>query len=149
MHVSRWQRREFGDDVELSVDIDGFRLWWRLPKGYEHSRTGDPSLAAALLPAMLQGDRLDIERDLPVSPMLLRGISRLQEIHHCWNPILKKIPVSAAVSPARPLNSGCLSFFSGGVDSTYTFITHRHEITHLVSCTDLTSQLTATSIRQL
>lgn len=133
MKVTNWQLDEQADTVEISADIDSFRLWYRLPKSYDFSRSGDPFLASAILPAMRQGEPLEIDPCLPVSPKLLRNISVLQEIFHTWNPVqLKIIPVHATTSRTEPLNNkGVMSFFSGGVDGTYTFLKHQDEISHL------------------
>ena len=132
MLITDFQITEQGDTKEASADVDGFRLWYRVPKTYPVSRAGDPFLAAALLPAMLKGEELEVDPSLSVSPKLLRNISLLQEIHHSWNPVLKIIPVKARTSPAEQLNKGAFSFFSGGVDSMYTFLKHQREISHVV-----------------
>ncbi len=119
--------------MEVSADVDGFRLWYRVPKLYPLSRAGDAFLSSALLPAMRRGEKLEIDPTLPVSPKLLRNVFLLQEIFYSWNPKeLKIIPVSANVSPAEPLNAGAVSFFSGGVDSTYTLLKRAKEISHVV-----------------
>ena len=117
---------------EVSADIDGFRLWYRLPKAYPFSRSGDPFLAIALLPAMLKGEALEIDPSLPVSPKLLGNTALLQEVHHAWNPLLKMIPIRAKTAPAVPINNGAFSFFSGGVDSMFTFLKRQNEISHVV-----------------
>jgi hypothetical protein len=131
MQVTNWEIDEQGDTVEVSAEVDGFRLWYRLPRSYQVTRTGDPFLAAALLPAMIKGEPLELDPSLSASPQLLKNLSVLQEIHHCWNPTLKLIPIHAKTSSAEALNKGVLSFFSGGVDSTYTFLKHLGEISHL------------------
>jgi hypothetical protein len=118
--------------VEVSADVDGFRIWYRVPRTYAVSRAGDPFLASALLPAMLKGEALEIDPNLPVSPKFLRNVSLIQEIHHCWNPLLKKIPIRAKTAPAEPLNDGAISFFSGGVDSMFTFLKRQNDLSHVV-----------------
>ena len=134
MRIENFEIKEQADTVEVSADVDGFRLWYRLPQSYPVSRSGDPFLAAALLPAMKQGEKLEIDPCLPVSPKLLRHVYLLQEIHHCWNPELKMISISAKTLPAaEPLNAGAMSFFSGGVDSMYTFLKRTKEPTHVVT----------------
>jgi len=50
-------------------------------------------LVAALFPAMSKGEGLEIDSHLTVSPRLLKNTSKLQEIHHCWNPALEIIPI--------------------------------------------------------
>jgi hypothetical protein len=132
MNITNWAIRVQEDTQEISAEIDGFRLWYRLPKAYPVSRAGDPFLAAALFPAMLEGKGLKMAPSLSVSPRLLENLSKLQEIHHCWNPILKIISMNATAKAATPLNEGAMSFFSGGVDSVFTFLKHRQELTHVV-----------------
>jgi hypothetical protein len=81
---------------------------------------------------MLLGKGLEVDPALPVSSGLINNLQSLQEIHHCWNPIFKKIQIDARRSPSVSLNPGVMAFFSGGVDSTYTFLKRSEEITHLV-----------------
>ncbi len=132
MRITNFEIKEQTDIMEVSAEVDGFRLWYRLPRAYSVSRAGDPFLAAALLPAMLKNEKLEIDPSLPVSPKFLENVFLLQEIHHCWNPVLKMIPVCAMTSPAEPLNTGAFSFFSGGVDSMFTFFKRIKEISHVV-----------------
>jgi bacterioferritin-associated ferredoxin len=102
--------------------------------------TVDPFVCGLLVPAMEAGATL--RSDLPVSPRLLRGLGRIQHLLSRWFPAqLRTVPVTAAareapvpVSPRR-----AASFFSGGVDSFATVLTHRTEpvpgeppLTHLV-----------------
>jgi len=132
MRITGWETRERGETKETSAAIDDFRLWFRLPKSYPVSQAGDPFLAAALLPAMLKGEPLEVDASLAVSPRLLANTPRLQDIHHNWNPILKIISIEARRSPAQPVNTGAFSFFAGGVDAMYTFLKRCEEISHLV-----------------
>ena len=132
MLITDWVIKELDDSREVSALIDGFRLWYRFPKSFSFSRTGDPFLAAALLPAMLRGEPLQMGPGMTVSPKLLKNLPVLQNIHRCWNPVFRVVPVEAHPKPVEPLNPGAMSFFSGGVDSTYTFIKHREDISHLV-----------------
>ena len=132
MQIASGQVEQQGGTIEVSAEIDGFRLWYQVPQSYAVSRAGDPFLMAALLPAMAKGELLEIDPSLPVSPRLLAGVEKVQEIHHCWNPVLKKIPISARTAPAEPLNAGAFSFFSGGVDGTHTFFKRAQEISHVV-----------------
>ena len=132
MKIGNPEIKALADTVEVSADVDGFRLWYRVPKAYQVSGSGDPFLAAALLPAMLKGEKLEIDPGMPVSPKLLENLSQLQEIHHCWNPVLKIVPIQATTLPAEPLNRGAFSFFSGGVDSMFTFLKRLKEISHVV-----------------
>lgn len=131
MRVSAIERRDLDDAVELSADIDGFRLWYRFPAEYPVSLRGDAFLAAALQPAMRAGEKLVID-GAPVSPRLLAGVERFQDIHHCWDPAFRKIAIEAEVEPDRDAIVEVGSFFSGGIDGCYTFLKHEDEIRHLV-----------------
>ena len=99
--------RQLDGLTEVSANVDGFRLRFRVPDACEVSRAGDPFLACALLPAMATGRQLVVEPGLPVSARLLRNTSTLQEIFHAWNPRLRIIPVSATTSPAESSWRGC------------------------------------------
>jgi hypothetical protein len=132
MRVTNWNLQVQAGTAEISADVDGFRIWYRVPETYPVSRAGDPFLASALLPAMLKGETIEIDPNLPVSPKLLDNLSVVQDIHHCWNPALKKVAVQATAAPAEPLTSGAISFFSGGVDSHYTFLKRQTDISYVV-----------------
>lgn len=132
MRISDWAVRDRQGQAEVSASVDGFRLWFRVPRSYKVSGSADPFVAAALLPAMRQGQKIEIGPGLTTSPKLLENLRILQEIHHAWNPIFRIVPIEATASPSRPLHNGAMSFFSGGVDSTYTFLMRRTGLTHLV-----------------
>lgn len=131
MRVSQIQIQALEDGRELSADIDGFRLWYRFPAECPVSAHGDAFLAAALLPAMRAGEALRIE-GAPVSPQLLAGAARIQDIFLRWDRRCQRIEVHAESAAAEVLQPGVASFFSGGVDGTYTLSQHIDEITHLV-----------------
>lgn len=132
MIIKDWQIKEQGESTEVSAEVDGFRLWFRAPRSYRLSGAADPFFAAALLPAMVKAEKLEIDPQLPLSPKLLENADKVQEIFHCWNPMLKLVSVTATMGPAEPTNSGVLSFFSGGVDSTFTFLKRNDDISHVV-----------------
>ena len=132
MRICDWRTIESAESTEVSASIDDYRLWYRVPASCRTARTGDPFLAAALLPAMAKGAPIEVEAGLPVSPRFLRNTRRLQEIHHCWNPALGVVAVTAEEAPAATVSEGAFTFFSGGVDSICTFMKHRHVLTHAV-----------------
>jgi len=99
---------------------------------------GDAFLAAMLLPAMRAGEALEIRGQ--VSPRLLAATTRLQEIFLTWDRYhrwaggrLSSIQVRADErQPSRRSGRGIGCFFSGGIDSFYSVLKHRDEITHLI-----------------
>ncbi len=119
------------EGVELSARLEDYRLWFRFPAQYQVSARGDAFLVAALLPAMATGQPLIIENSAPVSPKLLQGAGQLQDIYSQWWPFCRRVEIQAQAAPAEPCNPGVLAFFSGGVDSCYTLLKHRAEITAL------------------
>ncbi len=132
MKIGERSVREDRDTTEVSATVDGYRLWYRVPRSYAVTDSADPFLAAALFPAMRLGRKIEIDPILSVSPRLLDNLRILQEIHHTWNPRLEIVPIDARTSPSRALHGGVMSFFSGGVDSVYTFLKRQGELTHLV-----------------
>jgi len=132
MRITGWRLDERRETVEVSAEIGGYRIFYRVPKPFQVSLAGDPFLASALLPAMLKGETIEVDPGLAVSPRLLRNLAVVQEIHHRWNPDLKIVRIEARTAAGPALNTGAFSFFSGGVDSLYTFLKRRREITHAV-----------------
>lgn len=88
-------------------------------------------IAVGLLPAMRHGTPLTVEGD--IDRRLQRGLQTIQDIQVAWVPNLRRIKVNCPVVevPSRTASRvGC--FFTGGVDSFYTLLKHRTEITDLI-----------------
>lgn len=109
------------------------------PDGMAVADDVDAVFAAALLPAMKLGERLEVEG--PVSPSLLRSSERVQDIFVTWDraihrrdPWYRRIEVDARPAYDRsPLpKRGAAAFFTGGVDSFHTAIARRDELAALV-----------------
>jgi hypothetical protein len=86
---------------------------------------GDAFAVAGLLPAMQSGVPLEIDSALPVDPVLLANLERLQKIFVLWGHALKQpfrhVPIIARVESAKS-HGKTMAFFSGGVDGTYTLL---------------------------
>jgi hypothetical protein len=91
-------------------------------------------LLPVLLPiAMATRSRLVIEDE--VDEQLMRSQTRIQEILSFWHPTkLRRVDVDASIVRRQP-RLGVSSFFSGGVDSTYSALQHRDELAHIVLVT--------------
>jgi len=135
--VSELRCSEEGEAWRLSasVTLGGKRhdIWYRVSAG--PIADGPNSLfAAALIPAMRFGTPLRIEGT--VSSRLLKQAETIQDIIHVWYRDFQKIAVVSHGTTAGNGHSttakgvGC--FFSGGVDSFYSVLKHRDEITHLI-----------------
>ncbi len=106
----------------------------------------EPFLVAALLPAMAVGAPLRVQG--PVSPRLLASLPRVQEIFATWDRRLRQVPIHTreAVASSPPgLEVGC--FFSGGVDSWYSVLKHRTEVSTLVFVHGFDIPLANTALR--
>ena len=92
----------------------------------------DALLTCALLPAMREA--LDIVAEGTVSHRLADSFPTIMSIFRAWDPSLHAVEIHGAV-PAKqsPQVEGRVgTFFTGGVDSFYTFLKHRDEISDLI-----------------
>lgn len=83
-----------------------------------------PFAAALLLPSMKQGEDLIIEGS--ISAKLYKGMRAIMQEVLTWGIGLHPIKIEAdtlVADPPRPARSA--SFFSGGVDSFYTYLEHK------------------------
>lgn len=98
----------------------------------ELSGTPEAALALVALGSMRTGSRVVCEA--PLSATYLENQQRLARIFTSWFPIFA--PLQVEVGEKRLTDSlktgrvGC--FFTGGVDSFYSFLQHRDEITDLI-----------------
>lgn len=89
-------------------------------------------LALALLPSMMNGGALIA--DGKVSQRFLGALHKILDIYSTWEPSLHRVEIKNVT----PVIRDCLrerrvgTFFSGGVDSLYTLLKHRDEITDLI-----------------
>jgi hypothetical protein len=92
----------------------------------------DPFLALALAPAMSIGHPVRVEEQ--VSPIFLAAVPRIQRVLRWGNPGFVEVPVQAVPREESPppRASGVGAFFSGGVDSFYTAVKRRDDLTHLI-----------------
>jgi hypothetical protein len=118
--------RRFGEDD----------LVFRVPAKFADFVCADasPFAAALLLPSMKLGEDLVVQGSM--SERLHAGMTEIIRIVADWGIGLKPISVVADELVPDAVNSGAsATFFSGGVDSFYTFLTHRDDarpLTHLL-----------------
>jgi hypothetical protein len=109
------------DDQEIRYGVAGGRF----------ARPADALVPLLLQPAMSMGQPVRIPDG--VSPRLLGSLDLIQAVFASWNPRLKQVEVFAEPrEPDAPEGPSVACLFSGGVDSFYTALKHRDEITHLV-----------------
>lgn len=131
---------------EVSGMIDDYRIWYRFPKHLRLSRSADAFVAAGLIPAMALGKNLEIDPDIPVSPLLIENCETIQDIFLHWadhfgKPFQRIKITGGKLCPAPELNPVTVSFFSGGVDGTHTFLRHIEEIDFLMFAKGIDMQL--------
>ncbi|MEA2374668.1 MAG: hypothetical protein QOD53_1131, partial [Thermoleophilaceae bacterium] len=103
----RWPGAERRVSIAVPADLAG------------DPEDASPFLPIALLPAMRRGDDLTV--DGPVSPQLLRGVAQATELYGAWAPELRRPAIEVAEQRAPDgQGAGIASFFSRGIDSTYT-----------------------------
>lgn len=126
-------RRELHPDgtVELSADVNGERLWFRIPIDRQPVLRGEPFVSCLIVPAMASGQNLIVADSLPISPAFAAGVAQLMDVLRFWGPALGlklgRVGVEATHAPAATTR-GTLSFFSGGIDGFHTMIEERRRI---------------------
>ena len=117
--------RKFGSD----------QVYFKINKKYSDFVFSDasPFAAALLLPSMKQGENLIINGK--ISKKLYTGMHKIMNIVSKWNIGLKPIKIIAdEVIEDKEEPSITASFFSGGIDSFYTYFKHKKDsqnsITH-------------------
>jgi hypothetical protein len=111
----------------------------------------DAALAATVIPAMVAAGGSELHVPGPVSPRLLAGCERVQEIFSGWSqdwtlePMRSLTPVTIVPDEVRPGDvppgDRVAAFFSGGVDSFATILAHP-DITDLIYAAGLDTELT-------
>ncbi len=120
-------------------------LYFRV-KGCSLSVDGTPFIAAALPLAMSRGWNLQVEG--PVSALLQQSIPQIQSVFKLWVPGFEKIEWQAPTLQTRSRPSASGTFFSGGVDSYYTYLKHQKSIASLIFVTGFDIPLHKTELAQ-
>jgi hypothetical protein len=106
------------DNIYFSIDL--------AKKDYIH-RDASPFAAALLIPAMMQGEDLIIKGS--ISKKLYNGMLEImKELPVTWDKKLKPIKIIAdEIIDDKTTASKVASFFTGGVDSFYTYLMHKND----------------------
>lgn len=121
--------------VEGSIDLGVFgthRIYFasdKLPLRDDASAF----VCAALLPCMELG--LDCEIDGPADQRLLDSTDAIQDIFCGWNNKYRRVQTSSTIAASGfgAAHAGATgTFFSGGIDSTFTLKKHIDDISHLI-----------------
>jgi hypothetical protein len=120
-------------NVDFLVKNKSYKIFFRsygepiLTENYESF------VATALLPAMKVGTNQLIAKG-EISPKFVSALSTIQDIYRVWNPSFHRVGLDniKSVPKASKTEQRVGTFFSGGVDSFYTFLKHKDEITDLI-----------------
>lgn len=108
--------------------------WIDLPADLAPRSLPGNAFALLLLPLACYFDE-DIVLVEPVDALLLENLKGVQHVWRSWYPRLAVVrihaPVAAPDSSER--SRGTLSSFSGGIDSFFSLLRHRDQVTHLLS----------------
>lgn len=116
----------------ISTVLDGTELWFKFPAHFHLNSSAELFVACCLLEAMISDRDIEIAADIAISPTLLARLHDLQKIYHCWNHKLKQISIIAPLQQEPAQQHGVASFYSGGVDGSYTLCACLDEISHLI-----------------
>ncbi len=136
--------------VPITLDRRVYPVWFVASEDF--GREADFLLPLTLPSAMVTGSRLKLPGT--VSPQLLSAVPKIQDIfclwgEEHWGVEFQRVPVHANVRsrPTADRASGVACFFSGGLDSFYTLLKHRDEVTHLIFVHGFDISLTNQTLR--
>jgi hypothetical protein len=141
--VSDIRRAAVSDsDVATSACIDGCRIWYRAPEHLFAALSATPFVMAALPLAMKAGRRLVVESDLPVCDWFAGAVPELEAVYMGWfSAEMQQVACDFNTGPDVNRLLGTASFFSGGVDGTYTALSRRGGIDALLFVAGIDIQL--------
>ena len=93
---------------------------------------GDALLASVLAPAMRAGSSIRLPDGVAVSSALAAQLDGIQRVLIGWNPELKNVQLQARLYEPAATAGPVGLFYAGGVDSSYSLLSHLEEIDALV-----------------
>jgi hypothetical protein len=131
------------DEAQVAAEADSLRLsfpvthgetqtsvWFRV-RNADAAPSGNAALAIALVPAMRAARSLVLAESL--SPRLFASQAAIQKLFQEWDNRFNVVQITAPLGEPRQASTGGTGlFFTGGVDSFFSLLRHREEITHLI-----------------
>lgn len=136
-------------EVEYLLSNQRYKIFFRSNGDALLSGNCESFLAGGILPCMkVGGDQLIAEGE--VSQRLISALSTIQDIYCIWDSSLHRTEITNIIPVPRPSSTENRvgTFFSGGVDSFYTFLKHQDEITDLIFVHGLDIRLNDISLRE-
>lgn len=132
MHIQLDRRDAHSVEFVFQQGEDHHEVYYRT-RDVELAAIPEASVALALVSCLRKGWNLSIDAEL--SPRFLKGMQQIQEVYRRWDPSFHQVEIRhAGVRERLPESSAGRvgTFFSGGLDSFYTLLKHRDEITDLI-----------------
>jgi hypothetical protein len=136
-------------DVQFQVNNKTYKIFFRTNGDTALSGNLESHLASVLLPCMKTGGGPLIANG-EVSSKFITGLSTIQDIYCSWRNSLHRAQIRSA-TPAQKTSQSAKrvgAFFSGGVDSFYTLIKRKEEITDLIFVHGFDIELDNTRLRE-
>lgn len=122
--------------------VDNHTMWVHYTGLERLPFAADMALISCLVPAMQLHQDIALDESFRISKDLLANIERFQFIYSSWFSALRPAAISVATTElSQVATKKVASFFSGGVDATYTFLTEKEQISTLFFCVGLDIQL--------
>src|ERR1700728_4015412 len=131
------------DEAQVVEEADSLRLTfpvthgqtqtpvWFSVRNADAAPSGNAALAIALVPAMRAARSLVLADSL--SPRLFASQAAIQKLFQDWDNRFNVVGITAPLGEPRQASTGGTGlFFTGGVDSFFSLLRHREEITHLI-----------------
>lgn len=123
-------RNDMSNEVQLTLEGIETPIFFR--SSYDLSLNDNVRLISNLFPCMAKS--IDLPAGNNTSSKLLNNLEDIQDILTSWEPALSRVKLHQceALTTNDRETTGVATFFSGGLDSFYTLVKHKPEITHLI-----------------
>lgn len=150
MDIHNIEVRQSAGREKLSGQVDDFELWFDFPLGANLQPRADAFVCAALIPAMQAGSDIKVPADILLCPVLVQNLYKVQDVFLCRQAglgvTLKPVRITGGKLCAAGNNGKTVSFFSGGVDGTYTYLKEKDNIDDLLFVKGIDIQLNNDSL---
>jgi len=118
-------------DIRLKVGDNIYEIYFKT-LDRRLSTSPESIIAAVLFPAMKKGAMIKVDES--VSPRFLAGIDNIQELIRDWKPNYRHVDIHGVPEGKYHIRAGdgVGLFFSGGVDSYYSLLRNKTEITDII-----------------
>jgi len=116
--------------IPQTAGLDPFLLFFEFGTTAPVTPSAEGFAAALLLPAMALGENLEF--DTPLDRRFLESVPCVVRLYRQWLPRLGEVQVVAPVAVDVQPPSAVGLFFSAGLDSCYSLLRLREEVTHLI-----------------